>query len=81
MKEVRGETQGRDLEAGSEAKVMEECRLQAYFPWFAMFNYLHISGSPAQGCPQPQWAGIPSTHTSIINQKNARVDLPGDQAD
>ena len=37
-------TQGRNLEAGTETEVMEECRLPAGFSWFAQFVFLYSLG-------------------------------------
>lgn len=51
------ETQGKNLEAETEAEIMEEHFLLSFSPWPAQFAFLYIPGSPAQGWHCSQWAG------------------------
>ena len=46
-------TQGRDLEAGTEGKTMEECCSLAYSLWFAQTAFLCNPGPPVQECHYP----------------------------
>lgn len=65
-------TQGRNLEARSEAEAMVESSSLACSPWLVKIA-LHINPRlPAKGWHCPQRADI---FTSIINQENASTDI------
>lgn len=55
--EVRAETQGRDLEIGTEAKTLEECYILAYFPRLAHLGFFFIPGLSERKEISTQWAG------------------------
>jgi hypothetical protein len=75
---IRAGTQGRNLEARSEAEAMMECCLLACFPWLLQSAFLYNLGPWAQGWPHPPWPG--PFHINHSSRKYP-IDLPICQSD
>lgn len=66
MGEVWAETQGRILDAGTEAGPWRKAAYWFVLHEFIQLAFLQTPGPPSQGWYHPQWAGPPK---SIINLK------------
>ena len=64
-RKIKVESQGRNLEAGTEAESVEECCSLDCSPWLAQPAFIYNPGPSAQGWHYPQWDG-----SFYTNQEN-----------
>lgn len=77
-RELRAGTEGRNLEAGTDAEAIKECYLLSCPLRLSQLDFLYIPGPHIQEWQQPQWAGpSPINHQSIKHL----TDMPTGQSE